>query len=429
MSIIYNNFNIEAAASFKATITDVNRSVYFHMSKDSPWPDESNPPAPIPNISAQQISMCDLIAAHRISTTDAVICIKRNDWVFGTVYDQYDCSKPTQAINETIYVITSEYNVYKCLGNNFGSRSEYEPSGTSIQPANTPDGYLWKYMLTVPRYHVEKFLNEEFIPIKDAPIPSDDQWLVESNAVRGAIESFDITSKGSFYTYANIEIIGDGIGAEAVALIQHGKIINSYIANRGYGYTWAYAVISGDGGGAEIIPQIAPGGGHGSNAARELGGHYLMITSDFMIDDNNNIPERFTFRKVGIIADIVDSDDNPVVNYVISGCYKIYADMSVFNHQDDLLFRSGKYKGKVVAYGEDTGGTYLLLTEICNPRLLTVGDDFIDANNSSKTGTVTSIIPPDINRFSKGLPLYVSHRQPIIKNINQVEYAKFVVEF
>ena len=58
-----------------------------------------------------------------------------------------------------------------------------------------------------------------------------------------------------------------------------------------------------------------------------------------------------------------------------------------------------------------------------------VVDDFIDVNNSSKTGTVTSIIPPDINRFSRGLPLYVSHRQPITKNINQVEYAKFVVEF
>ena len=115
-----------------------------------------------------------------------------------------------------------------------------------------------------------------------------------------------------------VQIVGDGSGAAARAVVNSvGNTIHSVeIVDRGVGYTYASVVITGNTGvinvstgstttsSANVKVIISPKGGHGSNAAAELGSRYVGISAEFnstlsggkVVDDND-------FRVVGIIKD------------------------------------------------------------------------------------------------------------------------------
>ena len=100
------------------------------------------------------------------------------------------------------YVMTEDYNVYKCLDNNNGAQSINKPLGTSVNPIVTSDGYVWKYMYTVPINLRTKFLSDDYIPVISA--------LTNQFYSNGSVDSINIINKGIDYTYANISVVGDG---------------------------------------------------------------------------------------------------------------------------------------------------------------------------------------------------------------------------
>jgi hypothetical protein len=100
------------------------------------------------------------------------------------------------------YVVTDEYNVYKCLDNNNNSPSVNKPIGTQILPIQLADGYVWKFMYSVPIALRQKFLTEDQMPV----ITSLTQQFYSS----GGIESVIIENVGTGYTAANLIVSGDG---------------------------------------------------------------------------------------------------------------------------------------------------------------------------------------------------------------------------
>lgn len=100
------------------------------------------------------------------------------------------------------YVVTDEFNVYKCLENNNNAPSTVKPTGTQITPILTADGYVWKYMYNVPINLRNKFLSDDQIPVVSA--------LSNQFFSGGAIDTVIINNKGSGYTTANIVVSGDG---------------------------------------------------------------------------------------------------------------------------------------------------------------------------------------------------------------------------
>jgi hypothetical protein len=100
------------------------------------------------------------------------------------------------------YVMTDEYNVYKCLDNNNNSKSINKPIGTQILPISLADGYIWKYLFNVPIALRTKFLTEDQMPILTA--------LTQQFYSAGGIESTIIESKGTGYTAAVLDVQGDG---------------------------------------------------------------------------------------------------------------------------------------------------------------------------------------------------------------------------
>jgi hypothetical protein len=95
------------------------------------------------------------------------------------------------------YVLTEDYNVYKCLDNNNNARSTSKPLGTSTSPITSADGYVWKFMYTVPINLRNKFLSEDQMPVVSA--------LSNQFYSNGAMDSIIINNKGTglYHCYSN----------------------------------------------------------------------------------------------------------------------------------------------------------------------------------------------------------------------------------
>lgn len=108
-----------------------------------------------------------------------------------------------QKIEDAIfYVITDEFNVYKCLDNNNESVSTYKPVGTTVDPVIMPDGYQWKFLYNVPIALRNKFLTESYFPVVSA--------LTSQFYSNGNIQNVRIDSSGVDYSSGTINIQGDG---------------------------------------------------------------------------------------------------------------------------------------------------------------------------------------------------------------------------
>ncbi len=173
---------------------------YFYIGKVLSWPDPQNPPD-VENSSFYESDVRNrVVNIKRIEQSDASLVVTRKDWSTGRVYDQfadYYTSNPapsgaTSLRNADFYVMTSEFKVYKCLYNADGGLSTIEPSTTDLAPIQLDDGYIWKYMYTVPLSLRSRFLTSDFMPVTKS--------VQNSFYSDGQIDKVTITSKGSGYS-------------------------------------------------------------------------------------------------------------------------------------------------------------------------------------------------------------------------------------
>jgi len=108
--------------------------------------------------------------------------------------------------DSNFYVMTDQFNVYKCLDNNNSSVSTDKPLSTSVAPFLTSDGYRWKFMYIVPINLRNKFLSDTQIPVISA--------LTNQFYSNGALDNIIINTKGAGYTSASISVNGDGFRSE-----------------------------------------------------------------------------------------------------------------------------------------------------------------------------------------------------------------------
>lgn len=215
-AILTNNFRLKQAELFlEAFETAVDKNIYLGIGRPNAWPDELNPTPPIDNITTIADCYATLMSLKKLSTSDVINVIPRFDWKTGTRFIGYTNTDenlflhPTQAeldaaelggyIAGSFYCMTDEYHVYKCLKAGTGN-STTKPSLTILTPFETPDGYIWKYMFTIPTALVDKYLTAGWIPVRF--LEADDgssQWDVQQNAVAGSIESITINNDGSTY--------------------------------------------------------------------------------------------------------------------------------------------------------------------------------------------------------------------------------------
>jgi len=201
--VVTRRFRIHNAEQFQEAFSEAaDTKMYLFIARVNEWPDGDVTPTPTDTIRESRYEPWrNMIAAKRVQASDVSFCINRHNWTSGTVYTEYDDTSTTMQDN-AFYVLTTDYNVYKCMFNNGGAASTIKPEGTSSSTFQTGDGYKWKFMYSVSAADTLKFVTSSFIPVKT--LTSDDgttQWDVQQAAVNNAIEIIDVTGAGSGYAY------------------------------------------------------------------------------------------------------------------------------------------------------------------------------------------------------------------------------------
>jgi hypothetical protein len=189
--------------------------LYAAIGNVDPYENEPTPSQPVDSRQYLQYETHrKMVGAKKINPEDVSHVTLRNDWVPGTVYSMYR-DQDINLYDRPFYVMTNEYNVYKCLFNNEGAPSTVKPSGFSTLPFTTSDGYTWKYMYTISLGDASKFLTKVHMPVKtlklsDGTIESDRQVAVQQSAVNGSIEVVEVDDSGVEYLQVTNGVVDAG---------------------------------------------------------------------------------------------------------------------------------------------------------------------------------------------------------------------------
>ena len=347
-AIITSKFRFHNAEQFKESFSEAAPTNYYmfigrqgEFASATTGGTDAIPPTPVDNRRAESLHWDDMLAAKKIDSTGVAHAIPRRDLDTSgsTTYDMYkpdySASKAAQSgatnlFDSTFYVVTSAYRVYKVLDNNNNTAftGGTEPTSTAAAPF-TIGGYTLKYMYTLSTQDVQNFLTPDFMPVPTAAESG-------NGLADGALHIIDITTAGlaaswttaADRTITNIPVRGDGTGARCSVTIggtdgsADGTVTAISVTTNGSGYTHGTVLpadiieqhnIQNVGAGtnatmtfttnpvAEVI--IGPDGGHGSNPAKELGGHFVIMDVKLQQTEGFDFTVVNDFRQIGVVRD------------------------------------------------------------------------------------------------------------------------------
>ena len=484
-AIITNKFRLHNAANFVESFSETSPNIYYlaigrpqafatSTAGDSRTQFEgtdASPLTPTDSVSDEFYFFDDVIAAKRITSSDVSRAIPRRNWTTGTTYDIYRHdygqyvkgsssttisanSGATSLADATFYVLSSDNNVYKVIDNNGNSASTVEPTGTSTSILTTGDSYKWKYMYTLTASEQTNFLSTDFMHVST-------DSTVSSAAVDGAIDTILIKTAGSGGTngtHTGVAIRGDGSSGVCSVTVAGGAVTAVTVTTAGSGYTFAYVrnadIVSAGAtsfSGAELDVIIPPKGGHGANAVEELGGHFVMMNTDFTGDESSNSGDFTTqndFRRVGLLLDPTTGGSAASATTLRgTKAVKLSGTPGSFTVGEEINQASTGAVGKVVEYDSTNKILYYIQTRFndegvdSNGNLTAFsGANAITGQDSSASGTPdTSTQTVDNIVFSSGYNsgeidsdtdvLYQENRSPITRASDQTENIKLIVEF
>jgi hypothetical protein len=212
---------------------------YYFLGKVEPWnlADLSPEVIELDSVYENKIIRTNIVYIKKIAPNDVSLVTTRYNWESGVVFANWDDTKNVYGTN---FYCLADNNVYKCLDNNVDSPSTEKPVGKSFYTFRTSDGYLWKYMYTVPQFKRSRFMSFNQLPVQRA--------LSDSFYNKGSIDAVIINNPGTGYTDAlltSIVVTGATTGSGAAGTVNvnaFGQITSVTISNGGTGYTAGVAV-------------------------------------------------------------------------------------------------------------------------------------------------------------------------------------------
>lgn len=441
-SVFSENLRIYNAEQFKQSISELGpTSIYLTIGKVRPWDNDAEPPQADSGVGTFNEVWQQMIAAKLIVGSDVRHAIRRINWTSDTVYDAYDhCTCTLLLFNDDVefFVLTTDWNIYKCLYNNNGGQSTVMPTQTIVDAAvEEQDGYIWKYMYTLTAEERIRFMTDSYIPVRTLLADNNSlQWQVQESATPGSIDIIKVVDGGTNYSNAStitVTIAGDGVGATARAKINSSSNTVSSITmiNRGLNYTYATISItdSGTGSGATANAVISPPGGHGSDPMRELGGSYLMLNPRIKSSEDGKISINNEYRQIALIQDpVVVGTGNIASNTVYTQVAKLTMSPSGSEFiEDEYVYQgesllSSTFKGLVVDW--NSGNNILQLTDTTG----IITSVILNGATSGASRFVESITEKELRPYSGNL-LYVDNIVPIERAIDQTEDYKILLKF
>ena len=484
-AIITNKFRLHNTSNFVESFSESSPNIYYlaigrpqafatSTGGDSRTQFEGtdvSPLTPTDSVSDEFYFFDDVIAAKRITTSDISRVIPRRNWTTGTTYDMYRGdygqyikgsssstitanSGATSLADATFYVLSSANHVYKCLSNNGNAASTVEPTGTSTSILTTGDSYKWKYMYSLTASEQTNFLSTDFMHVST-------DTTVAAAAVDGALDTILIKTAGSSGTngtHASVPIRGDGSSGVCSVVVSGGAVTAVTVTTAGTGYTFAYVrnadiVTAGatNLSGSELDVIIPPKGGHGKDAVEELGGHFVMMNTNFTGDESSNSGDFTTandFRRVGLLLD-PQTGGSAASATTLRGtkAVKLSGTPGSFQVDEELNQASTGAVGKVVEYDSTNKILYYIQTRFNDEGVDSNGNQTAFSGANAITGQTSSAAgTPDASTqtvdnivFSSGYNsgeidadtdvLYQENRSPITRASDQTENIKLIVEF
>lgn len=437
-SATYVDMKVDIAERYRAYIASPDaEKIYFTFGKTDAWPDDTNPNAASATVSTMYNVWDNMIGGKIITAADISLAIPRYNWTSGNTYFAFDdINSQSNGDNVQFYVMTTDYNVYKCIANNYGAASTVMP--TAINPSattTTADGYIWKYMYTVSDNDKLRFLTDSYIPIKT--LYGDDgsvQWAVQQAAVPGSINSIIVTSGGSNYNSApTVTITGDGISATAIANINaiSNTVSSITVTSVGQNYSFANVAITGGGGaGATARAIMSPLEGHGADPLYELGGKTLMFDLRLQGSESGTLPVSNDYRQISILHEpLIANSEDQFMNTTFVQTYTLCTNPAASGDYlpDEIVYigttlANATYSGRVVTWDSANG----IATTINNRGSVGVGT--LVGATSSVSRQLLTFSKGQLEPFSAKVS-YVDHIKPIIRSPDQTEDFKIVVKF
>jgi len=250
------------------------------------------------------------------------------------------------------------------------------------------------------------------------------QANIELLTLDGRIMSIPIISGGWGYAAANVTIEGDGIGAEAVAVIENGAIRKINITNYGQGYRWAKVTITGNGFGAKARAVITPYGGHGKYAINGLFARTLMFYTNISGDKNQGFDVNNDYRQLGIIKDPTRyASTNSLTSISASACWVVSGNINTaFFPVDSLIFEAST--GRRFRIVTNTGSAALIQSlDNFEPS---IGTTFVNDGNFSFT--TNAVTPPTVDKYSGDL-MFIDNKQAFTPTSDQSVTLRTIIRF
>lgn len=447
--IINNNFRKFNANNFIESFSETNPDIiYLFIGKADPWSGESvgeyvgssvddfNPPTPVDTGISDFKHHDNMIALKRVIPGNVKQVIKRINWTSGTVYNEYDHTVD-DIFDQNYFVMTTDFNVYKCISNNGGAASTIQPTGqsTSItEITELSDGYRWKFMYEVAPADIPKFVTKNWIPVQTLTADNGKaQWDVQEAAIDGSIDHIDVLTAGSGYSPKPVITFsgGGGSGAAGTAVISNGVITSITINNAGSGYTIAPNITITSGGGTGATASCTVLNGEVNNIVVSSGGTGYSGDPIVNISGDGTGATAEAILQTGTIVKIRMTN-------VGSGYRNATATITDGGGTGATIKAIVSPKG---GHGKDAvtelGGFYVM----CNVKLdgteggdLPVGDDFrkigllLNPTSNGSAATANTYTHAEIDDNS-GEVIYIEYRTPIIRASDQTEDIKLVAEF
>jgi len=326
---------VELARTYFRDIKNNHDLYYFTFGKTDEWADESNPDTPVDSTKDITAFRKNMMFIQRITGTNVCHLVRRINWTSGTTYDRYDdVYYSSQAATEkswqtathlgdaNFYVMTVDYNIYKCLDNRNESGivvpSTDPPTTTGLEIEITGDNYKWKYMGTVSEGDRTRFLDDNWIPVRKVAGSADDTF-----DITGEIDDVTVVDGGTGYSSGLVIVVqGDGSGVAAASAslnsstgaIETVTLTSSQTTEAGSGQGYSFAILT-------LLDNISLAGtwsyDTSSNILTGVNGDATTATSPSTVgriikDENRQV--------VGVVANVVDDNTiqlaaNAVVSY------------------------------------------------------------------------------------------------------------------
>ena len=216
---LQNTFRTDFAESLIEEFSAKSDDQYFvFFGKINGWTIDTSPDLLVDSVESNFSSIRNSYGIKRIDRTNLIHVINRYDWISGASYVQYDDT--VDLSGEQYYVMTDEYNLYKCIENGSGSKSTSKPTHTEPEiKASGDDGYKWKFLGKVTE-SARTFLTRDYIPIEYVTNADEDenstQLSSQKSSINGSIDRINVTTQTSNLPYNAATPIGQSTSVQNV---------------------------------------------------------------------------------------------------------------------------------------------------------------------------------------------------------------------